>query len=114
MNRDDSHPVCYYGMECRELHECYSLIDSLVNDILTLEEEMVNWRHALIRHLDPVTGQNLQSDIFDYLAQRHTDNDTYQAYLDAFGMDEDPMESDEHTQKLWRLAHGTDEESVNL
>lgn len=99
---------------CDSLFQCYSLIDSLVRDILTLEEEMVNWRHALVRHLDEADAQNLQSDIFDYLAQRHYDQPAYQAYLRIFRQGVDPMESDEHVKKLWRLANGTDEDSVNL
>ena len=114
MRSSDAQTSYEWCMECHELLSCYSLIDTLVRDILVLEEEMVNWRHALIRHLDPLNARDLQSDIFDHLAQRHGDNDAYQAYLNAFGIEEDPMESDEHVQKLWRLAHGTDEDSVNM
>ena len=99
---------------CRELDECYQLIDSLVQDILALEEEMVRWRQALIKHLPPLDARDLQSDIFDNLARRNYDNEAYQAYLKAFGYKEDPMEAKEHTELLWRLRNGTDETSVNL
>lgn len=99
---------------CENLYGCYTLIDSLVRDILSLEEEMVNWRHALLCHLNPLDAHNLQYDILDGLAQRYYNNETYQNYLDRFLYDEDPMESDKHVSKLWRLAHGTDEDSVNL
>lgn len=99
---------------CEDVFQCYKLIDSLVRDILALEEEMVNWRHALVRHLDPIDAQNLQADIFDGLAQRYYESETYQDYLDMFHYAEDPMESREHVQKLWRLAYGTDEGSANL
>lgn len=111
---DYSGPILMGCEQCDDLFGCYSLVDSLVRDILTLEEEMVNWRHALVRHLDPLNAQNLQADIFDHLARRYYDNETYQKYLEALRYEEDPMESDEHTGKLWRLAHGTDEESANL
>lgn len=112
---DDYSGPAFMGCEqCDDLFGCYNLIDSLVRDILTLEEEMVNWRHALVRHLGPLDAQNLQADIFDHLARRYYDNETYQKYLKAFRYEEDPMESDEHTGKLWRLAHGTDGESANL
>ena len=100
--------------ECRELLGCYTLIDSLVQDILTLEEEMVRWRQALLKYLSPLDAQNLKSDIFDYLARRNYDSEAYQKYLTLYGYEQDPMESDEHVQKLWRLRNGTDEDSVNL
>lgn len=100
--------------DCDSLFQCYQLIDSLVQDILSLEEEMVNWRHALVRHLALPDARDLQSDIFDNLAQRRYDDPAYQKYLRIFHYDADPMESDEHVRKLHRLAHGTDEDSVNL
>lgn len=99
---------------CRELSDCYILIDSLVQDILSLEEEMVRWRQALLKHLSPLNAQNLLADIFDNLARRNYDNETYQSYLKAFGYTEDPMESKEHTELLWRLRNGKDETNVNL
>lgn len=111
---DYSGPILMGCEQCDDLFGCYLLIDSLVRDILILEEEMVNWRHALVRHLDPPDAQNLQADIFDHLARRYYDNETYQKYLGALRYEEDLMESDEHTGKLWRLAHGTDEDSANL
>lgn len=54
-------------------------------DIHLLEER--------IRHLDPPDAQNLQADIFDHLARRYYDNETYQKYLKALRYEEDPMES---------------------
>ena len=99
---------------CKDLSDCYILIDSLVQDILTLEEEMVRWRQALLKHLSPLDAQNLLSDIFDNLARRNIDNEAYQKYIKLAGYKEDPMESDEHTERLWRLRNGTDETSVNL
>ncbi|MCD8397388.1 MAG: hypothetical protein LUD12_09450 [Lachnospiraceae bacterium] len=99
---------------CENLCGYYTLIDSLVQDILSLEEEMVNWRHALLCHLSPLDAQNLQSDIMDGLALRYYNNEIYQYYLDMSLYDEDPMESEKHVSKLWRLAHGTDEDSINL
>lgn len=99
---------------CREMLDNYVLIDSLVKDILILEEEMIRWRQALLRYLSPLDAQNLLSDIFDNLAQRHYDDKTYQTYLQLLHNGQDPMESEEHTQLLWRLRNGEDETSVVL
>lgn len=116
INADDRHirPFPAGCGECSDLSDCYSLINSLVCDILKLEEEMVNWRHALIRYLDPPDARGLQCDIFDHLAQRRFDDPAYQKYLRLFRYETDPMESDRHTLKLRRLANGTDKASVNL
>ena len=100
--------------QCNELSDCYILIDSLVQDILTLEEEMVRWRQALLKYLPPLDAQNLMSDIFDNLACRNIDSEAYQKSIKLAGYKEDPMESEEHTELLWRLRNGTDETSVNL
>ena len=70
---------------CSDLLECYQLIDSLVKDVLSLEEEMVRWRQALLKHLSPLDERNLLADIFDNLAGRNYDNKAYQAYLKACG-----------------------------
>lgn len=100
--------------KCNDLSDCYILIDSLVQDILTLEEEMVRWRRALLKYLSPPDAQNLLSDIFDNLARRNIDSGAYQKYMKLAGYKEDPMESEEHTELLWRLRNGTDETSINL
>lgn len=115
--KDEDRHICPFPAgcgECSDLSDCYNLIDSLVCDILKLEEEMVNWRHALVRHLDPPDARGLQCDIFDHLAQRRFDDPAYQKYLRLFRYETDPMESDWHSRKLRRLANGTDEDSVHL
>ncbi|PXV88417.1 hypothetical protein C8E03_108144 [Lachnotalea glycerini] len=99
---------------CQDLIKSYLLIDSLVQDILGLEEEMVRWRQALLRHLPPIDAQNLKSDIYDNLARRYYDNKSYQSYLKRMYNGQDPMESKEHNQMLHRLKEGTDETSVVL
>lgn len=99
---------------CKELSGCYMLIDFLVQDILTLEEETVRWRQALLKHLSPADAQNLLADIFDNMARRNYDNEAYQKYISLLGYKEDPMESKEHTELLWRLRNGTDETNITL
>jgi hypothetical protein len=99
---------------CQDLVESYLLVDSLVQDILSLEEEMVRWRQALLRHLSPIDAQNLKSDIYDNLARRYYDNECYQDYIKRMHDGKDPMESEEHSLMLQRLKEGMDETSVVL
>lgn len=111
---DDDLPICYYDIyRCQDLYECYKLISSLIRDIIILEEEMVKWRYALVPHLDPLTARDLQCDIFDCLSENHDGEKAFEAYLKYFGI-ENPIQSKEHVRKLWRLAHGEDEDSVFL
>lgn len=105
---------CYCTEPCQDITDCYMLIDSLVKDILTLEEEMVRWRQALLKHLSPIDAQNLKSDIYDNLARRYYDNECYQTYIKRAYDGVDPMESDAHCQRLRRLRDGSDETSVTL
>lgn len=116
INNQEEPDYAVYGNcdTCTERLGCYRLVDSLVQDILSLEEEMIRWRQALIKYLPPLEARDLHADIFDNLAPRHYDDDAYQSYLKAYGYKEDPLESEEHTQMLWRLSRGTDETSVNL
>lgn len=99
---------------CKVLSDCYILIDSLVQDILTLEEKVVCQRQALLKYLAPPDTQNLLSDIFDNLARRNIDSEAYQKYIKLTGYKEYPMESDEHTELLQWLCNGIDVTSVNL
>lgn len=105
---------CYCTEPCQDITDCYMLIDSLVKDILTLEEEMVRWRQALLKHLSPIDAQNLKSDIYDNLARRYYDNECYQTYIKLAYDGVDPMESDAHCQILKCLRDGIDETSVTL
>lgn len=106
--------VIYDCENCSELLGCYKLIDSLVHEILYLEEDVVNWRHALVRYLKSPTAEYLQDEIFDGLAQRFYDDETYQRYINLYHYKKDPMESKKHSNKLQRLANGTDKDSIHL
>lgn len=115
LENNEDHDEPYYCTEpCQDIADCYMLIDSLVKDILTLEEEMIRWRQALLKHLSPIDAQNLKSDIYDNLARRYYDNECYQTYIKLAYDGVDPMESDEHSQMLIRLRDGIDETSVTL
>lgn len=113
-NDQDYDEADYCTEPCHELVDSYLLIDSLVQDILSLEEEMVRWRQALLKYLLPIDAQNLKSDIYDNLARRYYDNACYQSYIKRAYNGVDPMESKEHCQMLKRLRDGIDETSVTL
>lgn len=100
--------------DCIRTDELCSLIDWLVMDIVHLEEEVVKWRAALYPYLSPEDADNLKSDIFDNLAERHTDEEIYQLYLRVMNRKSDPMESDEHSETMKRLRDGRDEESIRF
>lgn len=99
---------------CQELYENYRLIDSLVTDIKYLEEEVMRWRQTLLKHLNSIDARNLESDIFDYLVERREGTDAYDAYMKFHHYETDPLESDEHSQKLWAIKGGIDDTIVNL
>ena len=48
-NNEDHDESNYCTEPCPDIADCYMLIDSLVKDILTLEEEMIRWRQALTK-----------------------------------------------------------------
>ncbi|MCQ2511632.1 MAG: hypothetical protein MJ116_14340 [Lachnospiraceae bacterium] len=100
--------------ECTQLEELCTLVDCLVNDIVLLEEEMVRWRAALYPYLSPEDADCLRSDIFDNLAERHTDEDTYQLYLRVMNRTTDPMESEDHLETMKRLRDNRDETSIRF
>lgn len=107
---------CLYDCseDCGEIWSFCKLVNSLVLDIKSLEEEMVRWRQALLRYLTPEDAANLKSDIYNNLAARHSDNEAYQIYMKAMCGGQDPMESDEHSHMLRRHKEGTDDTSVVL
>ena len=98
--------------DCAYVDDLCRLVHSLVRDIIHLEEEVVRWRQALVKYLPKQWAQGLQSDIFDNLAARHGGDPAYEAYLRHLGLKQDPMETQEHTEKMCRLRDGIDETTV--
>lgn len=100
--------------DCMILYDLCQLIDSLVTDIIHLEEETVKWREALLVYLPPEDADGLRSDILSDLAGRHTNEDMYELYMRLCGIRQDRMESSEHSDRMWRLKNGIDEETVRF
>jgi len=90
------------------------LIEAMVEDILSLEEDLVRWRKALIPHLNERNAEGLQSDILDGLARNYQDMAAYDLYLKLRHQGNDPMEADEHCELMTRLRQGIDESNVFL
>ncbi len=89
----------------RSIEFCW-LIDLLVKDIQHLESETVKTRYELSKHLIHPYDVYLRSDILSDLSVRYTDNPTYQFYIQLFYDGQDPMETDEFNNHIYRLSHG--------
>lgn len=94
--------------------EFYRLIASMVEDILLLEEDLVRWRKALIPHLTKPNAEGLQSDILDGLARNYERIPAYDIFMQEYCNNKNPMENEEHCDRMTRLRKGIDETSVFL
>lgn len=104
----------YDAVSERMRFEFYSLIASMVEDILLLEEDLVRWRKALIPHLTKPNAEGLQSDILDGLARNYEGIPAYDMFMREYCNNKNPMENEEHCERMIRLREGTDETSVFL
>lgn len=94
--------------------EFYTLIASMIEDILLLEEDLVRWRKALIPHLTELNAEGLQSDILDGLAKNYEGIPAYDMFMQEYCNNKNPMENEEHCDRMIRLRKGIDETSVFL
>lgn len=113
-------PADRMDYECEDCDECdltydlCQLIDSLVSDIIHLEEETVKWREALLPYLSTEDADGLRSDIFSDLASRHTDENVYEVYMRNCGIKVDRMEASEHLNRMRMLKNGMAEDTVRF
>lgn len=104
-----------YGAASERMRfEFYALIASMVEDILLLEEDLVRWRKALIPHLTKQNAEGLQSDILDGLAKNYEGIPAYDMFMQEYCNNKNPMENEEHCDRMIRLRKGIDETSVFL
>jgi len=104
----------YEAESHRMRFEFYKLINSMVEDILMLEEDLVRWRKALIPHLTKANAEGLQDDILDGLARNYEGIPAYDMFMQEYCNNKNPMENDEHCELMIRLRQGIDETSVFL
>lgn len=107
--------VLNYEEESQRMRfEFYTLIASMIEDILLLEEDLVRWRKALIPHLTELNAEGLQSDILDGLAKNYEGIPAYDMFMQEYCNNKNPMENEEHCDRMIRLRKGIDETSVFL
>ena len=104
----DFEEPCDYN--CGTVQNFINLTNDMMEDIISLEEELVRWRQALIKYLPKEWAEGLRQDIFNNMARGYAGDPAYDLYVKARGMD--PQQSWEHAEYMQRLADGTDETSI--
>ena len=89
-----------------QIADYFRLIEALIADIQHLESEVVRTRYELSRHLSEKERNLLRSDILSNLGGRYAGNPAYDAFVQEWCGGNDPMDSDEWVEHIWRLAHG--------
>lgn len=92
--------------EC--FHDCPTVYDFLK---LT-DEEIVRWRQVLIKYLPPEWAEGLRQDIFNNLSRCFEGEPAYDLYVNWMCGGVDPQQEDSQTDRMHRLANGTDETSI--
>lgn len=97
---------------CVTVDEFLKLTDEMVDTILSLEEDLVRWRQALIKYLPEDLAEGLRMDIFDNISRDFAGDTAYDLYI-KLKKGYDPQQDKEHQQLMRRLADGTDETSID-
>ncbi|WP_069874300.1 hypothetical protein [Fusibacter sp. 3D3] len=87
---------------------------SLIQNINSLEEEVVRWRYALIQYLPTKEADELRSDIFSNLTGGIDCDEAYQFYVEKMCGGHNPMDDEEHFNKTLRLRDGRDDTTITL
>jgi len=98
---------------CKTVYEYMLLTDEMIHTILDLEEELVRWRQALIKYLPKEWAEGLRQDIFNNLSRDFEGEEAYDMYVSYMRNGNDPQHDDEHLERMYRLADGTDETSID-
>ena len=114
LTQDQIEAIDYETESQRMRFEFYTLIGSMVEDILLLEEDLVRWRKALIPHLAKQNAEGLQSDILDGMTRNYEGIPAYDMFMQEYCNNKNPMENKEHCDRMTRLRRGIDETSVFL
>jgi hypothetical protein len=97
---------------CKTVDDFLRLTDNMVETIIGLEDELVRWRQALIKYLPERWAEGLRMDIFCNLSRDFEGDPAYDLYV-KLSRGEDPQHDKERTKRLYRLADGTDETSID-
>ena len=105
----DYEEPCAYN--CPTVDDFLSPTAELMETILSLEEDLVRWRQALIKYLPKEWAEGLRQDIFNNLSRDFEGDPAYDLYVNMNqGMD--PQQSEERRARLYRLADGIDDTSI--
>lgn len=111
---EDPYEECMEPCEhsCKVVDDFLKLTDEMVQTIIDLEDELVRWRQALIKHLPERWAEGLRMDIFNNLSRNFEGDPAYNLYINLKRR-EDPQQNKERIERLERLAEGTDETSID-
>lgn len=96
---------------CPTIEDFLDLTDEMIETIISLEDELVRWRQALIKYLPKDWAEGLRQDIFNNLSRDFNGDPAYDLYVELKRGD-DPQISRERGERLYRLSEGTDETSI--
>ena len=98
--------------DCPTVYDFLKLTDEMVKTIIALDEELVRWRQALIKYLPPEWADGLRQDIFNNTSRCFEGEPAYDLYVNWMCGGVDPQQEDSQTDRMHRLANGTDETSI--
>lgn len=102
---------CFDG--CSKIYDFMKLTDEMTSTIIDLEEELVRWRQALTKYLPKEWAEGLQQDILCNLSQDFEGDPAYDMYVSWMKGGTDPQQDEERIKRLYRIAHGTDETTID-
>jgi hypothetical protein len=98
--------------DCPTVYDFLRLTDEMVKTIIGLDEELVRWRQALIKHLPPEWAEGLLDDILDNTSRDFEGDPAYDLYVSLACGGKDPQQDEERLERMKRLIRGTDETSI--
>ena len=101
---------CIYS--CTTIDDFLDLTDEMIETIISLEEELVRWRQALIKYLPQEWAEGLRQDIFNNLSRDYEGEPAYDLYV-KLRRGFDPQHEEEHRCRLYRLADGIDDTTID-
>ena len=101
---------CIYS--CSTIDDFLDLTDEMIETIISLEEELVRWRQALIKYLPQEWAEGLRQDIFNNLSRDYDGEPAYDLYVEL-RKGFDPQREDERIRRLYRLADGIDDTTID-
>ncbi len=101
---------CFY--DCPTVYDFLKLTDEMIKTIIELDEELVRWRQALIKYLPSEWADGLRQDIFNNTSRCFEGEPAYDLYVKLVCGGVDPQQEDSLTDRMHRLANGTDETSI--